>query len=63
MCLLMNTLWISILDCSDVEWIPDAPQNMFAKNGTVWANCGASQFHLPFGQIAQVSAWKRGIAI
>ena len=22
--------------------------------GTVWVNCGASQFHLPFGEEAQV---------
>lgn len=27
--------------------LPDAPKK------TIWANCGASQFHLPYGQVAQ----------
>jgi hypothetical protein len=33
---------------------PRRAQNIIAKNGTVWANCGASQFHLPYGETAQV---------
>jgi hypothetical protein len=28
--------------------------NLGTGKGTLWANCGASQFHLPFGETAQV---------
>jgi len=33
---------------------PRRAQNVVKGSGTVWANCGASQFHLPYGQEAQV---------
>jgi hypothetical protein len=32
---------------------PRRSQNVVKGSGTVWANCGASQFHLPFGDVAQ----------
>lgn len=33
---------------------PRRAANVVKGEGTVWANCGASQFHLPFGETAQV---------
>jgi len=33
---------------------PRHAQNVQKGSGTIWANCGASQFHLPFGEEAQV---------
>ena len=33
---------------------PRRAANVKKGSGTVWANCGASQFHLPFGEDAQV---------
>ena len=33
---------------------PRRAANVEKGSGTVWANCGASQFHLPFGEDAQV---------
>ena len=33
---------------------PRRAQNVVKGSGTVWANCGASQFHLPYGEMAQV---------
>ena len=33
---------------------PRRAQNVNNGKGTVWVNCGASQFHLPFGEEAQV---------
>mmetsp|Transcript_5345 Transcript_5345/g.10196 ORF Transcript_5345/g.10196 Transcript_5345/m.10196 type:complete len:486 (-) Transcript_5345:1184-2641(-) len=33
---------------------PRRAQNVVKGSGTVWMNCGASQFHLPFGEEAQV---------
>lgn len=33
---------------------PRRAQNVVKESGTVWMNCGASQFHLPFGEEAQV---------
>lgn len=33
---------------------PRRAANIVKGSGTVWANCGASQFHLPFGEEAQV---------
>jgi len=33
---------------------PRRAENVNKGSGTVWANCGASQFHLPYGEEAQV---------
>lgn len=33
---------------------PRRAANVLKGSGTVWANCGASQFHLPYGDDAQV---------
>ncbi len=33
---------------------PRRASNVLKGSGTVWANCGASQFHLPYGEVAQV---------
>ena len=33
---------------------PRKASNLLTGKGTVWANCGASQFHLPYGDEAQV---------
>jgi hypothetical protein len=32
---------------------PRRAQNIEKGSGTVWANCGASQFHLPYGDVGQ----------
>jgi hypothetical protein len=33
---------------------PRRAANLVSGEGTIWANCGASQFHLPYGETAQV---------
>lgn len=40
---------------------PRKAENLLAGSKTVWANCGASQFHLPYGATAQVIPGKIGL--
>mmetsp|Transcript_14649 Transcript_14649/g.22656 ORF Transcript_14649/g.22656 Transcript_14649/m.22656 type:complete len:416 (-) Transcript_14649:138-1385(-) len=41
---------------------PRRAANVVQGSGTVWANCGASQFHLPYGDTAQVIPGSIGLA-
>jgi hypothetical protein len=40
---------------------PRRAGNLHSGTGTVWANCGASQFHLPYGAVAQRIPGKMGL--
>lgn len=41
---------------------PRRAANVAKGSGTIWANCGASQFHLPYGETAQVIPGNIGLA-